>query len=79
MPVINKQNQDGSWVYGAYKIQNWIDSFHTGYNIECLYEYQKYSGDTDFQQSIDKGLDFYVKIFFLMMVPQNIIMSQPSQ
>ena len=65
MPVINKQNQDGSWVYGAYKIQNWIDSFHTGYNIECLYEYQKYSGDTDFQQSIDKGLDFYVKNFFL--------------
>ena len=54
MPVINKQNQDSSWVYRLYKIQNWIDSFHTGYNIECLYRYQKYSGDTDFQQSIDR-------------------------
>ena len=79
MPVINKQNQDGSWVYGAYKIQNWIDSFHTGYNIECLYEYQKYSGDTDFQQSIDKGLDFYVKNFFLNDGTPKYYHGQPSQ
>jgi rhamnogalacturonyl hydrolase YesR len=63
--VVDQQNEDGSWVYGAYKIQNWIDSFHTGYNLECIYEYQKFSGDNDFDQNIDKGLDFYTKNFFL--------------
>ena len=27
------QQPDGSWVYGLSKTQQWIDSFHTGYNL----------------------------------------------
>ena len=44
----NTQREDGAWIYGALKIQSWVNSFHTGYNLECIYEYQKYSPDIRF-------------------------------
>ena len=30
------QNKDGSWVYGMLPVQSWIDSFHTGYNLDAI-------------------------------------------
>lgn len=63
--VVNVQRDNGSWIYGEHDVQGWVDSFHTGYNLECISEYQKYSGDYSFQSSIDKGLDYYLKNFFL--------------
>lgn len=59
------QNEDGSWFYGELPIQHWIDSFHTGYNLDALNSYQKYSGDNSFRMAIEKGFDFYIKNFFL--------------
>ncbi len=61
----NAQQLDGSWVYGELEIHNWIDSFHTGYNLECISEYQKYSKDNSFQKNIEKGVKFYINNFFL--------------
>lgn len=62
---VNAQGEDGSWIYGDLEIQNWIDSFHTGYNLECISEYQKYSKDYSFQENINTGLDFYINKLFL--------------
>ena len=59
------QNDDGSWFYGELPVQQWIDSFHTGYNLEALVTYQQMAGDTSFSGSIDKGFDFYLNNFFL--------------
>jgi len=61
----NAQNEDGSWRYGELSIQNWIDSFHTGFNLEALYDYQKYTGDDSFAAHFDKGFQYYVDTFFL--------------
>jgi rhamnogalacturonyl hydrolase YesR len=61
----NAQREDGAWIYGEMGIQDWVDSFHTGYNLECISEYQKFSGDTSFQSHIDKGLTYYLENFFL--------------
>ena len=58
------QNNDGSWIYGLLRIQSWIDSFHTGYNLDAIQVYQDKTGDTSFQQNIDKGFDFYINNFF---------------
>lgn len=63
--VANVQRNDGAWIYGEHEVQGWVDSFHTGYNLECISEYQKYSGDDSFQSNIDQGLDYYLKNFFL--------------
>jgi len=59
------QNSDGSWFYGELPVQQWIDSFHTGYNLEALAIYQNLTGDTSFSGSIEKGFNFYLNNFFL--------------
>lgn len=61
---VNAQKDDGSWLYGELPVQNWIDSFHTGYNLEALATYQKYTGDIDYKKSIEKGFQYYINIFF---------------
>ncbi|OQX99077.1 MAG: delta-aminolevulinic acid dehydratase, partial [Bacteroidetes bacterium 4572_128] len=61
----NEQKEDGSWIYGELKVQNWVDSFHTGYNLECINEYQKYSQDFSFEKNLKIGLNYYKKNFFL--------------
>ena len=62
--VIAKQNSDGSWYYGADENQKWIDSFHTGYNLECIYEIMKYTNDYSYQNSFEKGFEYYINTFF---------------
>lgn len=60
----NGQSEDGSWVYGLLPVQSWVDSFHTGYNLDGLIAYEEMTGDKSFHQFIEKGFDFYVKNFF---------------
>ena len=60
----NGQAMDGSWVYGMLPVQGWIDSFHTGYNLDGLIAYQENTGDRAFAENIERGFDFYIKNFF---------------
>ncbi len=59
------QEADGSWVYGLLPTQQWKDSFHTGYNLDALYHYEKFCKDKQFSDYIDKGFEFYINHFFL--------------
>jgi len=58
------QAADGSWVYGAEGNQQWIDSFHTGFNLECIWEYMQYTGNNSAMDSFRKGMKFYLENFF---------------
>lgn len=58
------QRSDGAWVYGMLPIQNWVDSFHTGYNLDALIAYQELTGDKSFQAYIEKGFNYYIEHFF---------------
>lgn len=60
----DNQSKDGSWVYGLTPTQNWIDSFHTGYNLDALISYQKIIEDDSFNRNIERGFDFYLNNFF---------------
>ncbi len=62
---VNAQEKDGSWVYGELPVQNWIDSFHTGYNLDALQTYQESTGDRSFSENIEKGFNYYIKNFFM--------------
>ena len=62
--VMNAQEKDGSWVYGELPIQSWKDSFHTGFNLECLADFMKFTGDKSFEAGINLGFDYYIKNFF---------------
>jgi len=58
------QNMNGSWPYGTYHFHQWIDNFHTGYNLECIHDYMKYTGDDHFKDHLESGLNFYIHTFF---------------
>ncbi|BBE20569.1 hypothetical protein AQPE_4763 [Aquipluma nitroreducens] len=58
------QKNDGSWSYGTLGFHQWIDNFHTGYNLECISDYMKYSGDNNFKDHLNIGFDYYIKTFF---------------
>lgn len=61
---VEGQREDGSWVYGLLPVQGWIDSFHTGYNLDALMAYEELTGDTQFHDAIEKGFRFYIANFF---------------
>ncbi|MEO8933054.1 MAG: delta-aminolevulinic acid dehydratase [Xanthomarina sp.] len=62
---VEAQNKDGSWIYGMLPVQSWIDSFHTGYNLDAIQTYQDKTGDMQFNESIEKGFKYYIDNFFL--------------
>jgi len=58
------QKTDGSWTYGELPFHQWIDNFHTGFNLECISDFAKYSGDRSFDNNITIGFNYYTKTFF---------------
>lgn len=58
------QNQDGSWAYGTLPFHQWVDNFHTGFNLEALMSFQTDTQIEAFAPCIDKGAAYYLKNFF---------------
>lgn len=58
------QREDGAWVYGLLPVQQWVDSFHTGYNLDGLIAYEENTGDTKYHKYIEKGFKYYIEHFF---------------
>jgi rhamnogalacturonyl hydrolase YesR len=59
------QAADGSWIYGLLPAQSWIDSFHTGYNLDGISHYMRLCKDESFSTNLESGLDYYINNFFL--------------
>ena len=60
----SKQQADGSWFYGEGPKQQWIDNFHTGYDLCALQDISRYAGTTEFDSRIRHGFEFYRAHFF---------------
>ncbi len=59
-----RQNQDGSWFYGEATKFHWIDSFHTGYNLDSLKRYMDSTGDRSFAAHLESGYRYFKASFF---------------
>jgi hypothetical protein len=59
-----KQHADGSWNYGESPGQQWIDNFHTGYNLDALQSISRNLETTEFNPIIQRGFEFYRTHFF---------------
>jgi len=59
-----RQRQDGSWYYAESPNCRWIDNYHTGYNLDSLKCYIEATGDTRYEEVLDKGLKFYMANLF---------------
>jgi rhamnogalacturonyl hydrolase YesR len=60
----NHQQPDGAWSYGTLNFHQWIDNFHTGYNLVCIADFMKFSADHSFNDHLIKGFDYYLNTFF---------------
>ncbi|WP_210397618.1 aspartate-semialdehyde dehydrogenase [Motiliproteus sediminis] len=60
-----EQLGDGSWVYGTRSHHQFIDGFHTGYNLEALAMLSQTADITEFNDCIRSGLNYYRDTFIL--------------
>jgi len=61
----SQQHSDGGWAYGEASTQQWIDNFHTGFNLSALRTIGKYAETNEFEECVRRGFEFYRKYFFL--------------
>ena len=58
------QRDDGSWPYGVGTTQQWVDNFHTGFNLCALRSIGADLQTSEFDAGIRKGYWFYREHFF---------------
>jgi len=61
---LSYQRPDGSWLYGISPSQNWIDNFHTGYMIDCLGDYIRYSSRYELERNFRRAARYYAANLF---------------
>lgn len=62
---LKHQNIDGSWYYAETAYQRWIDSFHTGFNLQSIYYFIEEGFAEENQTQFARGVSFYYNYFFL--------------
>ena len=60
----SRQRGDGSWVYGELSTQQWVDNFHTGYNLCALRTIGQCAETSEFEPHVRRGFAFYRQHFF---------------
>jgi hypothetical protein len=63
--TVHAQREDGSWWYGEAENLRWVDNFHTGYVLDCLWWYMASTGDGQWRPEFDLGARFFADSFFL--------------
>src|SRR5437016_14589657 len=64
--VVRRQQQDGSWAYGADSHQSWSDNFHTAYILTSLSRIMEATSDNQFDNALRRGYQFWTERFFLI-------------
>lgn len=59
-----RQRPNGAWFYGEEPKYHWVDSFHTGYNLDCLKYYINSTGDVRYAQQLKLGFKYFRENFF---------------
>jgi hypothetical protein len=59
------QRVDGSWFYSERPGSRWIDSFHTGFNLESIRRFLDLGQAAEYGEAYSAGVEFYAHKFFL--------------
>jgi hypothetical protein len=62
---LNHQRPDGSWFYADTDTQKWIDSFHTGFNLQAIRYIRDAGLGGEYEDAYRRGVEFYAHHFFL--------------
>jgi hypothetical protein len=58
--ALASQRPDGSWPYGEGRGLEWVDGYHTAYNLDALGLWHARTGDSATQEAIARGLNLYL-------------------
>ncbi|HET7104298.1 MAG TPA: hypothetical protein VFI20_09440 [Terracidiphilus sp.] len=61
---VRQQHADGRWNYGQGYKQEWVDNFHTGFNLGALRSITRCLGTSEFEPAVRLGFKFYRDHFF---------------
>jgi len=61
---LHHQHEDGSWYYAEPEYQQWVDSFHTGFNLMSLRYANTALNDHLIEEAITRGEGYYRARFF---------------
>ena len=61
---LKHQLADGSWPYGEHPGQQWVDSFHTGFNLLALKQIGSQVEIAGLPEAVRKGYEYYRAHFF---------------
>jgi hypothetical protein len=59
------QRADGSWPYAETGYQNWVDSFHTGFNLQSILYFLQLGFAEAHRPAFERAVKFYEERFFL--------------
>ena len=59
------QRDDGAWIYGEQIYHQWIDNFHTGFNLVSLDMTRRLLGRGDWDEMIALGLEYHERSHYL--------------
>jgi hypothetical protein len=62
---VRAQREDGAWTYGEKGFHQWVDNFHTGFNLVSLHDIDRHLPDGLCRQSMDSGLAYHLDRHFL--------------
>jgi len=59
------QREDGAWRFAETDLQQWVDSFHTGFILESMRHFLILGEALEYNEHYKRGINYYVKNFFL--------------
>jgi hypothetical protein len=62
--TVHHQTEQGAWYYGVGSKWAWVDSFHTGYVLECLHTFCRCLQSSHYEPVLQRGYEFFIKTFF---------------
>lgn len=63
--TLARQRPDGSWPYAENPEGDWVDSFHTGYVLDCLLACGQASAGAEAERAWERGVRFYAREMLL--------------
>lgn len=62
--VLQAQRENGSWLYAADNVRDFVDHFHTCFVLKALAKIEKLTGHKGCKEAIEKGISYYLNNLF---------------
>jgi len=69
--TMDHQREDVSWYYGEGLRWRWVDGYHTGFVLDALHWYMESTDDSQYQNHLQRGMDYYRQRLFAGVMPKH--------